>query len=355
MKVRFDSLSYNQITCISLLYGMKAANHQVITQTYDWLKAGQRCWLSTVVATYGSSPRPEGSMMVCNSDGHIVGSLSGGCVEEDLVDKLKQGLLAKSHAQFFRYGESDEEAEQLGLPCGGHLDIVIEPLQDDATTLSDFDLLTSRLQARKLVERTLAVDSSQRSIRTTDTHEPFSYDYSERVLKQIHGPSHQLFIIGASMVTQYVAELAVMLEYLVTVCDPREEMLDELKVAGIDKICDFPDDVIRERAYDSQTAIIALTHDPRIDDMGLLEAFETDAYYIGAMGSSRTSASRRERLLALDVDEASLARLHAPIGVPIGSKTPPEIAISILAEIIAERAKHQQIESSQLAALAAAS
>ncbi len=318
---------------------MKAANHQVIGHTYDWLRSGRKCWLSTVVATYGSSPRPEGSMMVCSEDGHIVGSLSGGCVEEDLVEKLKDGILAESHPQFFRYGESDEEAEQLGLPCGGHLDIVIEPIQSDKQAIQDFELLTSRLQQRKLIQRVLNVETSQRRIQETDTFVPFSYDYDSRVLRQVHGPSHQLFVIGASMVTQYVAELAIMLEYQVTVCDPRQEMLDELDVTGIEKICDFPDDVIRERANDAQTAIIALTHDPRIDDMGLIEAFETDAYYIGAMGSSRTSEKRRERLLALDVNESALARLHAPIGVQIGSKTPPEIAVSILAEVIAERAK----------------
>ena len=278
-------------------------------------------------------------MMVCSADGHVVGSLSGGCVEEDLVEKLRNGVLAESHPQFFRYGESDEEAEQLGLPCGGHLDIVIEPLQHDDQTLRDFELLNTRLQQRKLIQRVLNVGTAQRNVSEIEEYVPFTYDYDSRVLRQVHGPSHQLFIIGASMVTQYVAELAIMLEYQVTVCDPRQDMLDELAVSGVEKICAFPDDVIRERANDAQTAIVALTHDPRIDDMGLLEAFDTDAYYIGAMGSSRTSAKRRERLLALDVSEHSLARLHAPIGVSIGSKTPPEIAISILAEVIAERAK----------------
>ena len=276
-------------------------------------------------------------MMVCRADGHVSGSLSGGCVEEDLVEKLNAGQLAKDRPQFFRYGESDEEAEQLGLPCGGHLDIVIEPLQPKPATIADFDFLNNRLQHRRLASRILDITSSLRVVEDAKLFEPFSYDYDKGVLRQVHGPSHQLFIIGASMVTQYVAELALTLEYQVTVCDPRQSMLDELTVDGVEKICDFPDDVIRDRANDAQTAIIALTHDPRIDDMGLLEAFETEAYYIGAMGSSRTSASRRERLLALDVSEKSLARLHAPIGVPIGSKTPPEIAVSILAEVIAER------------------
>ena len=294
--------------------------------------------------------------MVCSEDGHIVGSLSGGCVEEDLVEKLKTGVLAEANPQFLRYGESDEEAEQLGLPCGGHLDIVIEPLQNDDKTLRDFDLLSTRLQQRKLIERVLDVGSAQREVHEIDNFAPFSYDYDSRILRQVHGPSHQLFIIGASMVTQYVAELAIMLEYQVTICDPRQDMLDELDVQGVEKICAFPDDVIRDRANDAQTAIVALTHDPRIDDMGLIEAFDTDAYYIGAMGSTRTSAKRRERLLQLDVHEDSLARLHAPIGVPIGSKTPPEIAISILAEVIAERARlAKEIQISQTEQALAAS
>ena len=293
--------------------------------------------------------------MVCRTDGHIVGSLSGGCVEEDLVEKLQNGILAKDHSQFFRYGESDEEAEQLGLPCGGHLDIVIEPLLPNSEVIQDFTFLNERLRHRKLAERTLNVRTNERQVQEADQFEAFSYDYESKLLRQTHGPSHQLFIIGASMVSQYVAELAVMLDYQVTVCDPRQAMLDELDVEGVERICDFPDDVIRERANDSQTAIIALTHDPRIDDMGLLEAFETDAYYIGAMGSSRTSASRRERLVALGVTDESLSRLHAPIGVPIGSKTPPEIAISILAEVIAERRailKAHQAEPSKVPAQA---
>ena len=139
------------------------------------------------------------------------------------------------------------------------------------------------------------------------------------------------------MVSQYLASMAQTLDYEVTVCDPREDLLGEFAVAGVTTLCDMPDDAIREHAQDQATAIVALTHDPRIDDMGLMEALTTDAFYIGAMGSSRTSANRRERLLALDLTPAMIDQLHAPIGLSIGSKTPPEIAIAILAEITAVR------------------
>ena len=277
--------------------------------------------------------------MVCNLDGFVVGSLSGGCVEDDLIEKLRKGELASEHPQFFRYGESDEEAEQLGLPCGGHLDIVIEPLHPERQTIDDFSLINERLVHRKLAARTLEVRTAKRSIESADCFEPFSFDYRNMYLKQVHGPSHQLFIIGASMVSQYVANLASTLDYQVTICDPREGKLEELNCDGVELIQGMPDDLIRERARDARTAIVALTHDPRIDDMGLMEAFETDAFYIGAMGSARTSANRLERLRQLDISEKELKRLHAPIGISIGSKTPPEIAISILAEVIAERAR----------------
>lgn len=283
--------------------------------------------------------------MVCDTDGFIVGSLSGGCVEEDLIEKLQRGALARHRPQFFRYGESDEEAEQLGLPCGGHLDIVIEPLEPEPQTVDHFNQINDRLVNRKLAARSLDVKSAERQVEPVDLFEPFSFDYERMRLRQTHGPSHQLFIIGASMVSQYVANLAKTLEYQVTVCDPRGGKLKELDCDGVELVQGMPDDVIRERANDSRTAIVALTHDPRIDDMGLMEAFETSAYYIGAMGSSRTSQKRLERLRALEIDEEELDRLHAPIGIPIGSKTPPEIAISILAEVIAERAKVTKTES----------
>ena len=327
---------------------MQAVDEKVLGRVVECLSEGKPCWLATVVATYGSSPRPVGSLLTCNTEGEIVGSLSGGCVEDDLLEKLTLGQLAHERAQFFRYGDDEEEAEKLGLPCGGHLDIVVEALE--APMLPHFEKIKQRLQSRDLCQRT--VDLRDRSIATfdVDRFEELRYEENAQTLVQTYGPRYQLFLIGAGMVSQYVAEMGQALDYRVVVCDPRRDVLDGFPGAGIEKICDMPDDAIRESANDCQTAIIALTHDPRIDDMGLMEALKTDAFYVGAMGSSRTSESRRERLRALDISADELERLHAPVGLSIGSKTPPEIALSILAEITSIR-KQLETDKSELSVL----
>lgn len=319
------------------ILGMQSVDQQVLGQARDWLRAGQTCWLATVVATYGSSPRPVGSLLACNPAGHIEGSLSGGCVEDDLLEKLTAGLLAQDRPQFFRYGETEEEAEQLGLPCGGHLDIVVEPHTPRPATLAHFDHLVERLASRACVERTVQLRSGTFDYRDVPIHADLRYDHDNGVLVQTYGPQDRLFVIGTNMVSSYVAEIAIALGYDVVVCDPRPDRLAEFGVAGVRKVGDMPDDAVRRYASDSHSAIVALTHDPRIDDMGLMEALRTDAFYIGAMGSERTSAKRRERLKLLDLTDAEIRRLHAPIGLPIGSKTPPEIAVAVLAEITAVR------------------
>ncbi len=276
--------------------------------------------------------------MVCNREGHITGSLSGGCVEEDLLEKLTAGELAKDQAQFFRYGATAEDAEKFGLPCGGELHIVIEPhTPDTAGSLQHFGDIAARLEQRQCAQRTVDLKSGDISMHAVEQRQPLQWDEHTQRLTASVGPTMQLFIIGAGMVSQYLASYALSLDYAVTVCDPRQEVIDVFPIEGVRKICDMPDDAVRAHASDSASAIVALTHDPRIDDMGLMEALTTDAFYIGAMGSTRTSAKRRLRLEALDVSSADLDKLHAPIGLPIGSKTPPEIAIAIISEITAVR------------------
>lgn len=340
---------------------MQAVDQQVIGQIRDWLANDVPCWLATVVATYGSSPRPVGSLLTCNGDGHLRGSLSGGCVEDDLLEKLTRGELAQDRAQFFRFGETAEEAEKLGLPCGGHLDIVIEPLEPAPARCRHFEHLVARLDDRACVERSLDLGSGEYAARDVDRHQPLDYDHAGGRLVQTYGPQYQLFIIGTNMVASYVAEIALALDYDVVVCDPRTDELEQFSVAGVRKVRDMPDDAVRRYADDPYSAIVALTHDPRIDDMGLMEALKTDAFYVGAMGSTRTSANRRLRLEALDLTGAEIDRLHAPIGLPIGSKTPPEIAVAVLAEVTAVRqrkvgeAQAALGPSEPLAALAAGS
>jgi len=330
---------------------MQAVDEEVLDAVLGWLQAGESCWLATVIETWGSSPRPVGSLFACNSAGRVVGSLSGGCVEDDLLEKLTTGQLARTAPQYFRYGITAEETEKFGLPCGGALHIVIEPLQDDPATLEHFRHLTGALRIRHRVRREVDLARGSRRCVDVDRHEPLRWDPDAQHLAHTCGPRYQLFIIGAGMVSKYLAELALKLDYQVRVCDPRAHLLDDFGVPGVECINDMPDDAVRAYASDPDSAIVALTHDPRIDDMGLMEALRTDAFYVGAMGSTRTSAARRERLRALDLTDAEIDRLHAPIGLPIGSKTPPEIAIAIIAELIAER---QRAAAGARAALAAA-
>ncbi len=321
---------------------MQAVDQEVITQARAWLAAGIPCWLATVVATYGSSPRPIGSLFTCNASGQSAGSLSGGCVEDDLVDKLATGTVAKTRCEFYRYGITAEETERLGLPCGGYLDVVVEPLESNRHR-DEFERIAQRLDARLGVERSVDLATGASSISDAGRAIATEYNADAGRLTQYFGPRYQLFIIGAGMVSRYLADMARMLDYSVTLCDPRENLLAQFAGVDVETVCEMPDDAVKARA-DAGTAVVALTHDPRIDDMGLMEALKTRAFYVGAMGSAKTSASRRERLTALDITAAQLDRLHAPIGLPIGSKTPPEIAVAILAEITAVR-KHREQEA----------
>ena len=345
------------VNCPHHCYGftdkMQAVDEEVLAAVCGWLEANRRCWLATVIETWGSSPRPVGSLFACDETGSIAGSLSGGCVEDDLLEKLTSGELARDQAQYFQYGITAEETEKFGLPCGGSLHIVIEPLDPKPQVQEHFARLREAVHARRWIERRVELDTGRMALREAHGHTPLRWEPAKRVLCHTLGPRHQLFIIGAGMVSKYLAELALKLDYQVRVCDPREHLLQDFGVPGVILINDMPDDAVRAHASDPASAIVALTHDPRIDDMGLMEALTTEAFYVGAMGSSRTSASRRERLRALDLSAAAIERLHAPIGLPIGSKTPPEIAIAIMAEIIAIRQHALTAAEAQLAEAAA--
>lgn len=312
---------------------MQSVDQQVLAQVYQWLLDSQRCWLATVVATYGSSPRPVGSLLTCNDKGAVVGSLSGGCVEEDLIEKLINGRMAYTNPDFVRYGETDAEATKFGLPCGGQLDIVIEPLKVRSDIESAFRQINATLDQRRSIRRTVQLDTGEIELAETSTFSPLVYEAENSILAQTYGPRFQLFIVGSNMVAQYLAEFAQKLDFSITVIDTNQSNLDSFAVPRVEKRCDLPDEVIEREANDNNSAVVALSHDPRLDDMALIGSFETPAFYIGAMGSKRTSAARRERLQELGVSDLELQRLHAPIGLDIGSKTPPEIAISILAQI----------------------
>ena len=339
---------------------MENADQQVLSQLTHWVENRQMAWLCTVVKTWGSSPRPVGSLLCCNDQGHVAGSLSGGCIEEDLLDRLRTGTLAAEKPELLIYGATQEEVERYQLPCGGQLHVVIEPIPDQQH-LQKLHQIVKRLEMRECIERTLDISNGSMSVEDRDrySHLRFIGDFDPystegKTLIQTYGPRYRLFLIGAGQVSMYLSEMARMLDYHVIVCDPREEMIEQWPIEGVQLVNDMPDDAVKVHANDHFSAIVALTHDPRIDDMGLMEALKTDAFFVGAMGSTRTSAKRRERLKMLDLSDAEIGKLHGPVGLPIGSKTPAEIAIAILAQLTALRSsKKEEVVSADFREVAA--
>lgn len=308
---------------------MSSIDQQVLSQLYSWISEDQTVWLCTILKTIGSSPRPVGSLLACSEKGQTVGTLSGGCVEDDLLDKLVAGEIAQQGPQIIQYGLSAEENERFGLPCGGRMHILVERITVDQR--EDFAIINDCLSRRQCCERLVDLSSGQSSVKAVEQFQ--SLQQSEEQLRHTYGPCYLLLLVGAGQLANCLAQMAMMMDYRVLVCDPRPEKIAEWALEGVELVQGMPDDVIREQVSDTHSIIITLTHDPRIDDMALMEALTTDARYVGALGSTRTNAKRRLRLEQLGLSDEQIAKLHGPVGFSIGSKTPPEIAVAILAEL----------------------
>ncbi|MBK5123914.1 XdhC family protein [Burkholderia sp. R-69980] len=310
---------------------MNSIDVEVLEAAVRWLDSGHRMMLVTVVKTWGSSPRPEGAMLVLRDDGQVVGSVSGGCIEDDLIDRVRRYGVAQQTPEVVRYGISSEEARRFGLPCGGTMQLVLEPI----TQQSGVHALYEALGRRELVARTLDMATGAVTLRPASATE--GVDFDEIQLMTVHGPRYRMLVIGAGQLSRYLCPIAVGLDYQVTVCDPREEYMDTWDLPGTELVRTMPDDTVLDMKLDERSAVIALTHDPKLDDLALMEALKTSAFYVGALGSRRNNAARRERLKEFDLSDAQLATLRGPAGIYIGSRTPPEIAISILAEVTAAK------------------
>lgn len=320
---------------------MLSSQQHVITQAARWLAAGDALWLCTILRTWGSSPRPPGAMMACSESGELAGSLSGGCIEEDLLQQLQDGTLKQRYKEeggpfTIRYGATEEEQARLKLPCGGELHVLLEFIAADSKNKNCFKRMADDLVAHRSLCRQVNLKSGEVSCANVDATAE-AVLIKDDMLRHRLSPMYQLLLLGAGDVARYVAELALALEYKVTLCDPRPRYLEGWQMDGVETSSRLPDDVVRENFNDAYSGIIALAHDPRVDDMALMEALKTDAFYVGAMGSARTSAARRQRLPELGLSKAQIARLHAPIGLPIHSKTPAEIAIAVMAQVTAVR------------------
>jgi xanthine dehydrogenase accessory factor len=306
---------------------MDNVDTQVLRKAADWLAEGRRVVLGTIVRTWGSAPRPVGSLVAIRDDGLVTGSVSGGCIEDDLVDKVRGRAVALALPQRVKYGVTAEDAFRFGLPCGGTLELVLEPLGPQSQLVP---LLERVLAGRQTVRR---LDMASGAVRLEDGDGRDVLRATDSELVSVHGPRLRLLVIGAGQLTHYVAQMALACDYSVTICDPREEYADGWLVPGTELVRTMPDDTVIAMKPDRNTAIIALTHDPKLDDLALMEALRSDAFYVGAIGSQKNQAARKERLLEFGVSAEQMTRLHGPVGLKNGARTPPEIAVSIMAEL----------------------
>ena len=304
----------------------------VLRQCTQWLASGHRVVLGTITRTWGSAPRPPGSSVAIRDDGLVAGSVSGGCIEDDLVDKAREGALTTGLPQVVRYGIDADTAQRFGLPCGGLIELVLEPVQ----AITQLDELLARLTRGERVRRVLTIATG--AVALQPPTEADELELTDTTLTTHHGPRWRLLLIGAGQMTQYLAQMATALDYQVIVCDPREEYATGFEVPGATLLRTMPDDTVVDLKPDGHMAIIALTHDPKMDDLALMEAVASPAFYVGAIGSRANQAKRKARLKEhFGITDAQLERIHGPVGIKNGARTPPEIAISILAELTAVR------------------
>ena len=330
---------------------MENLDLMVLRTLRTWRLASKRALLATVIRTWGSSPRPVGSIMALSEDGSVVGSVSGGCIEDDLIYRhtlvyKKTGVpgialgnavsdaelhpMPSGSPAFIKYGVSADEAHRFGLPCGGTLELLLE-YDPDAHSL---DKLVTDLEAGQLVQRIVRLSDGVVMLRPSSAPESLSITSTELV--NTFGPEYRMLLIGAGQLAEYLATMAIFNGFAVTVCDPREEYRSAWSVMGARLVAEMPDDIVVTFNLDRRSCVVALTHDPKLDDLALLEALKTEAFYVGAIGSRRNTEARRLRMIEhFGQSEDDMNRLRGPVGVYIGSKTPSEIAVSVMAEILA--------------------
>ena len=307
---------------------MDSLDTQVLDAARRWAAEGHHFALVTVARTWGSAPRPPGAWMILRDDGQVQGSVSGGCIEDDLIRRALDGEFKDGDPRVLRYGVTADEAHRFGLPCGGTLELLLEPAPDAAL----FDQLAARVARGQLARRRVSLATGEVVVEDGTAGDVQQWD--GETLLTLHGPAWRLLIIGAGQISHYLATMAQALGYHVFICDPRSEYAWD--VPGTERVLAMPDDAVTELALDPRSAVVALTHDPKLDDLALLEALKSPAFYVGALGSRANNGKRRERLRQyFDLTQEEIERLHGPVGLPIGSRTPPEIAVSILAEMTA--------------------
>ncbi|ABP34118.1 XdhC family protein [Polynucleobacter asymbioticus] len=308
---------------------MNSTDLSVLKSALTWLQAGHLVAIATVAQTWGSAPRPVGSWLAIRDDGQVAGSVSGGCVEDDLISRVQTDILTRSTPEMVVYGVSQEEAARFGLPCGGNLRLLVEPKPE----LAILEQLLSSISNHQITRRSVNLLTGKSTLSSGNQNDDFILTDTE--MRTTYGPRWRMIIIGAGQLSLYTADFALAADFEVIVIDPREEYIEGINRDDVSFMRGMPDDVLLELNVDSHTAVVALTHDPKLDDMALMEALKSPAFYVGALGSRKNTLKRKERLLEFDVNQEQVEKLHGPVGLHIGALTPPEIAVSILAEVIA--------------------
>lgn len=324
---------------------MPQATHDQIPETaLDWHRAGRGAALATVVETWGSAPRPVGSQLAISGSGEIMGSVSGGCVEGAVVAEALAAL-ADGQPRLLTYGVSDDDAFAVGLACGGTIRVLVEPVGDGGAGALPEALLADLVAARA-ARRPVAVqvhpDTGARRLVAADAGGPaladrFRTDRSgleeDGTFTAIHNPPLRMVVVGAVHIAQPLVAMARLAGYDPLLVDPREAFGAAHRFPGETISHDWPDEALAAHGLDPRTAVVTLTHDPKLDDPAIIAALRSDVFYLGCLGSTRTHAKRVERLRAAGFSDSDIARIHAPVGLDIGARTPAEIAVSVMAQI----------------------
>lgn len=312
----------------------RSGDSEVLRAAVNWLEQGAAVTLVTVARTWGSAPRRPGALMAIHADGRFAGSVSGGCVEDDLVQRTLRGEFERQPPRLVQYGVSTAMTRRIGLPCGGRLELVVEYLD----TVAPLRTVLETVETRRRITRRVCLASGATALQAAARDDEFAFDGNELI--KVFGPAWRMLIIGAGELARRVAQLALTLDYAVTLCDPRPEYASGWEVDGTEFCATPPAALLPRFAPDRHSVILALAHAPALEDAALAAALRTDAFYIGALGSRKHQQSRLRRLQHLGLNHAQLARLHGPVGLDIGSRMPAEIAIAITADLIRERNRH---------------
>ena len=309
---------------------MEKSNTNPLHIAQNWFEQGRKLALVTVLSVWGSAPRPTGSHLICDDQGNFEGSVSGGCIEAEVIAQAAE-VLATGQTRDLSFGISDETAWSAGLSCGGTIRLLIAPY-DAAMHEMVTQIVQAQHDRRRVTSRTELVTGQITLIPAPDNAKITQLD--ETGFIQTYRPQPHIVVIGAVHIAQALAQMAQITGYGLSIIDPRSGFATAERFPSVQLHETWPEEFFKTNQPDSFTALVALSHIPHLDDPALTAALKSDCFYIGALGSRKTHAKRLERLTAAGFEATNLERIHAPIGLAISAQEPAEIAVAILAEII---------------------